>query len=209
MYFIANSRPRSFLILARLTLILARLTAQFIGLALVGMVFLGALHSAEAKPLFSAIAVDARTGKILFSNDIDGSRHPASLTKVMTLYLLFEDLKADHIKLTTDLQVSRRAAYMAPSKLGLKPGSTISVENAIKALVTRSANDVAATIGENLGGSEANFADRMTRTARAIGMTKTTFKNASGLPNPAQVTDRKSTRLNSSHERLSRMPSSA
>ena len=181
MYFIANSRPRSFLILARLT-------AQFIGLALVGMVFLGALHSAEAKPLFSAIAVDARTGKILFSSDIDGSRHPASLTKVMTLYLLFEDLKADHIKLTTDLQVSRRAAYMAPSKLGLKPGSTISVENAIKALVTRSANDVAATIGENLGGSEANFADRMTRTARAIGMTKTTFKNASGLPNPAQVT---------------------
>ena len=77
---------------------------------------------------------------------------------------------------------------MQPSKLGLKPGSTIQVEDAIKALVTRSANDVAATIGENLEGTEANFAARMTRTARAIGMSKTTFKNASGLPNPAQVT---------------------
>ena len=141
-----------------------------------------------AKAQFSAIAVDARTGKILFSSDIDGQRHPASLTKVMTLYVLFQDLKAGRIKLTSDLKVSNRAAAMQPSKLGLKPGSTISVEDAIKALVTRSANDVAATIGENLEGTEANFAARMTRTARAIGMSKTTFKNASGLPNPAQVT---------------------
>jgi D-alanyl-D-alanine carboxypeptidase len=90
--------------------------------------------------------------------------------------------------LTSELKVSQRAASMQPSKLGLKPGSTILVENAIKALVTRSANDVAATIGENIEGTEANFAARMTRVARAIGMTKTTFKNASGLPNPAQVT---------------------
>ena len=127
-------------------------------------------------------------GKFCFRSDIDGQRHPASLTKVMTLYLLFEDLKAGRLKLTSDLKVSQRAASMQPSKLGLKPGSTISVENAIKALVTRSANDVAATIGENLDGSEANFAARMTRKARAIGMSKTTFKNASGLPNPAQVT---------------------
>ena len=181
MSFTANSQPRR-------SLILARLTAQLTGLALVGLVFLGALHSADAKPQFSAIAVDARTGKILFSNDIDGSRHPASLTKVMTLYLLFQDLDAGKIKLTTDLLVSNRAASMAPSKLGLKPGAKISVEDAIKALVTRSANDVASAIGENLGGSEADFADRMTRAAKSIGMTKTTFKNASGLPNPAQVT---------------------
>jgi D-alanyl-D-alanine carboxypeptidase len=112
----------------------------------------------------------------------------ASLTKVMTLYVLFQDLKAGRVKLTTDLVVSRRAASMQPSKLGLKPGSAISVENAIKALVTKSANDVAAAIGENLEGNESNFAARMTRTARAIGMKNTTFKNASGLPNPAQVT---------------------
>ena len=172
----------------RSSLILARLIVQLAGLVLAGLVLLGTFNPVEAKPQFSAIAVDARTGKILFGSAIDGLRHPASLTKVMTLYLLFQDLKAERIKLTSDLQVSRRAASMQPSKLGLKPGSTISVENAIKALVTRSANDVAAAIGENLEGSEANFAARMTRTARAIGMTKTTFKNASGLPNPAQVT---------------------
>ena len=181
MLFIATSQRRR-------SLISARLMVQLTGLVIASLVFFGTFNPAGAKPQFSAIAVDARTGKILFSNDIDGLRHPASLTKVMTLYLLFEDLKAEHIKLGTDLLVSSRAAAMAPSKLGLKPGTTISVENAIKALVTRSANDVAATIGENLGGNEANFAARMTQTARAIGMTKTTFKNASGLPNPAQVT---------------------
>jgi D-alanyl-D-alanine carboxypeptidase len=168
--------------------ILVRLLVLLSALVFSSQVLLGTFNSAAAKPQFSAIAVDARTGKILFGSAIDGQRHPASLTKVMTLYLLFEDLKAGRIKLASDLKVSQRAAYMQPSKLGLKPGSTISVENAIKALVTRSANDVAATIGENLEGSEANFAARMTRKARAIGMSKTTFKNASGLPNPAQVT---------------------
>jgi D-alanyl-D-alanine carboxypeptidase len=168
--------------------ILTRVMMYITGLALAGVVLLGTINPAAAKPQFSAIAVDARTGKILFGSSIDGPRHPASLTKVMTLYLLFQDLKAGRIKLTTDLKVSRRAASMQPSKLGLKPGTTISVENAIKALVTRSANDVAATIGENLEGNEASFAARMTRTARSIGMSKTTFKNASGLPNPAQVT---------------------
>ena len=174
--------------LPRRPLILARFLVQLTGLMLAGLVLLGTFSPTEAKPQFSAIAVDARTGKILFGSAIDGARHPASLTKVMTLYLLFQDLKAERIKLTSELKVSLRAAFMQPSKLGLKPGSTISVENAIKALVTRSANDVAATIGENLEGTEANFAARMTRVARAIGMTKTTFKNASGLPNPAQVT---------------------
>ena len=151
------------------------------------MVF-GPVSKAAAKPQFSAISLDARTGKILFSNDIDGLRHPASLTKVMTLYVLFQDLQAKRIKLSTNLVVSQRAASMSPSKLGVKPGTSITVETAIKALVTRSANDVAAAIAENLGGSEANFAARMTRTARAIGMSKTTFLNASGLPNPNQWT---------------------
>ncbi|HUQ37801.1 MAG TPA: D-alanyl-D-alanine carboxypeptidase [Aestuariivirga sp.] len=170
----SSHRHRPFILLA--TLVLSCL------------VLLGTFQPATAKVQFSAIAVDARTGKILFSSDIDGPRHPASLTKVMTLYLLFQDLKAGRLKLTSDLKVSNRAASMQPSKLGVQPGSTIAVEDAIKALVTRSANDVAATIGENLEGTEANFAARMTRTARAIGMSKTTFKNASGLPNPAQVT---------------------
>jgi D-alanyl-D-alanine carboxypeptidase len=149
---------------------------------------LGAVQGAQAKVPFSAIAIDARTGKLLAGTDVDGARHPASLTKIMTLYLLFQDLNAGRIKLSTKLVVSRRASGMAPSKLGLKPGSTITVETAIKALVTKSANDVAATVGENLGGSEANFAGRMTRVARSLGMKRTTFLNASGLPNPGQWT---------------------
>jgi D-alanyl-D-alanine carboxypeptidase len=143
---------------------------------------------AEAKPKFSALTVDARTGAILYQNDADGLRRPASLTKMMTLYVLFQDLKAGRINRSTQLRVSRRAASMAPSKLGLKAGATISVDDAIKALVTKSANDVAATIGENLGGTESNFAARMTRVARSIGMSRSTFANASGLPNPSQYT---------------------
>lgn len=146
------------------------------------------LTAAEAKPQFSAIAIDARRGTILFGTDIDGLRHPASLTKMMTLYILFQDVKAGRIKLNSTLVVSSRASQMAPSKLGLKPGARITVEDAIKALVTKSANDVAATIAENIGGSESNFAARMTRTARSIGMTRSTFVNASGLPNPNQWT---------------------
>jgi D-alanyl-D-alanine carboxypeptidase len=143
---------------------------------------------ADAKPRFSAIAVDARTGKVLYAKDADGLRYPASLTKMMTLYLVFQDLDAGKIKLKTKLQVSARAAAMAPSKLGFKPGGTITVEDAIKALVTKSANDVAAAIGETLAGSESTFAARMTKTARELGMTKTVFRNASGLPDLAQVT---------------------
>ena len=143
---------------------------------------------AAASPKFAAMAVDARTGAILFASDVDGLRHPASLTKMMTLYVLFQDLKAGRISRSTPLHVSARAASMAPSKLGLKAGSTISVDDAIKGLVTRSANDAAATIAENLGGTESNYAARMTRVAHAIGMSKSNFANASGLPNPAQIT---------------------
>ncbi len=143
---------------------------------------------AEARGKFAALTVDARTGKILFDSDSNGLRHPASLTKMMTLYVLFEDLKAKRISMSTPLRVSKRAASMAPSKLGLKPGSTITVQQAIYALIIKSANDVAATVGENLGGSESAFAQRMTRTARRIGMGRTTYQNASGLPNPRQIT---------------------
>jgi D-alanyl-D-alanine carboxypeptidase len=144
--------------------------------------------SAEARPEFSAITVDARTGQILFQDHPDGLRHPASLTKMMTLYVLFQDLKAGRITRSSKLHVSSRAAAMAPSKLHLRAGSTITVDEAIKALVTKSANDVAATIGENLGNTESNFAARMTRVAHGIGMSHTVFMNASGLPNPGQYT---------------------
>lgn len=147
------------------------------------------LHNpAQARPAFSAIAIDARTGKILYSNNIDAKRYPASLTKIMTLYLVFEDLKAKRISMSTPLRVSKYAAGRPPSKLGFKPGSTIQVRHAIRALVTKSANDVATAIAENLGGTESGFARRMTRTAHRIGMTRTTFRNASGLPNRSQLT---------------------
>lgn len=157
-------------------------------LTLVFALFLGLAPVVQAAGKFAAVTVDARTGKILYDSDSNGLRHPASLTKMMTLYILFQELKAKRVSLNTPLRVSARAAGMAPSKMGLKPGSTITVEQAIKTLVIKSANDVAAAVGENLGGSESAFAARMTRVARSIGMSRTTYRNASGLPNPAQVT---------------------
>ena len=139
-------------------------------------------------PQYAAIVVDANNGDILHSANPDSLRHPASLTKIMTLYLLFERLEAGKIKLDTQLEVSAHAAAQAPSKLGLRPGQTISVEDAIKALVTKSANDIAVVIAEALAGSEDEFARQMTRKARALRMTKTVYKNASGLPDDDQVT---------------------
>lgn len=141
-----------------------------------------------AKSKFAAIAVDAKTGKILFSRDADAQRFPASLTKIMTLYVLFQELKARRLTLNSRFVVSKHAASMQPSKLGLKPGSTIRVEDAIKALVTKSANDIAVTVAEGVSKSEYAFAQRMTRTARYLGMTRTRFRNASGLPNGQQIT---------------------
>ncbi len=139
-------------------------------------------------PPQSAMVVDGNTGKILYSNNADEPRFPASITKVMTLYLLFEQLKAGKISLNADLKVSTHAASQAPSKLGLEPGSTISVKNAIMALVTKSANDCAVVVAENLAGSEDAFARAMTTKARELGMTKTTYRNASGLPDSEQKT---------------------
>ncbi|VAV88425.1 D-alanyl-D-alanine carboxypeptidase, partial [hydrothermal vent metagenome] len=144
--------------------------------------------TAQARPAFSAIAVDARTGKIIYANNADAKRYPASLTKIMTLYLVFEDLKAGRITMNTKLRMSRYAASRPPSKLGIRAGRTIRVRDAILALVTKSANDVATAIAENLEGSETRFARRMTTTARRIGMTRTTFRNASGLPDRRQRT---------------------
>lgn len=153
----------------------------------------GFSSSSDAKkkgysPPQAAMVVDGYSGKILYSSNADKPRYPASITKVMALYLLFEQIRDGHMTLKTKLKVSAKAASRPPSKLGLKPGSTISVNDAIYALVTKSANDVAAVVAENIAGSEAGFARMMTQRARAIGMTKTTFRNASGLPNSKQVT---------------------
>ena len=139
-------------------------------------------------PGFSTIVVDAKTGEVINSAKPDELRHPASLAKIMTLYLLFSELDAGRLKLGSQIRISNEAAAQPPSKLGLKPGQTIDVEDAIKAIVTRSANDIAVAIAEIIAGDEDSFAKLMTRRARALGMTRTVFKNASGLPDPEQVT---------------------
>src|ERR1700733_12731952 len=140
-------------------------------------------------PQFSSIIVDANSGATLASNSPDGVRHPASLTKVMTLYLLFERLESGKITLDTEMPVSEHASEQDPTKLGLRPGQTLRVEDAIKGVVTKSANDAAVVIAEALGGGdESDFAKMMTRKARALGMTRTTYVNASGLPADDQVT---------------------
>src|SRR6185436_17634490 len=139
-------------------------------------------------PQFSSIIVDGNSGAVLSSNNPDAIRRPASLTKIMTLYLLFERLDAGKMKLDTEMDVSEHASEQAPTKLGLKPGQTLKVEDAIKGLVTRSANDASVVIAEAIAGDEDEFAKLMTRKARALGMTKTTYRNASGLPNDDQLT---------------------
>jgi len=149
-------------------------------------------HHHEAResynPAFSSIIVDGNSGATLSANNPDASRHPASLTKIMTLYLLFERLDAGKMKLDTEMEVSEHASEQAPTKLGLRPGQTIRVEDAIKGLVTRSANDAAVVIAEAIAGDESDFAKLMTRKARALGMVRTIYRNASGLPDDEQVT---------------------
>ena len=161
----------------------AVLAALLAAMALMTLIISPAL----ARQPLAVILVDARTGKVLYAKDADARRYPASITKVMTIYLLLRELKAGRISLNTRLKVSRRASLKPPSKLWLKPGQTITVDQAIRALAVKSANDVAAVVAENLAGSEAAFARRMTAMARALGMTRTTFRNASGLPNPPNV----------------------
>src|SRR6186713_3382488 len=139
-------------------------------------------------PQFSSIIVDGNSGAVLSSNNPDGIRRPASLTKIMTLYLLFERLDAGKMKLDTEMDVSEHASEQDPTKLNLRAGQTIRVEDAIKGLVTRSANDAAVVIAEAIGGDEDDFAQMMTRKARSLGMSKTVYRNANGLPNDEQVT---------------------
>jgi D-alanyl-D-alanine carboxypeptidase len=138
---------------------------------------------------YAAIVTDARNGNVLVAANADEPRYPASLTKMMTLYMTFEALREGRLHLSTPIVVSEDAASRPPSKLGLPPGASLTVENAILALVTKSANDAASALGEHLGGgSEARFAQMMTMRARALGMSRTTFRNASGLPDPDQAT---------------------
>src|SRR3954447_8069556 len=148
-------------------------------------------HSARVAPYsppYADIVVDANSGDVLHATNADSLRHPASLTKIMTLYLLFEQLEAGKFRLDSRLEVSEHAASQAPSKLGLMPGQTLAVEDAIRALVTKSANDAAVVVAEAIGGDEETFARMMTRKARALGMSRTVYANASGLPDKDQIT---------------------
>lgn len=151
-----------------------------------GFVFSASPATANSK--YAGIVVDAKTGRVLYESSADAHRFPASLTKMMTLYMVFEALDAGRISLNTQITFSKHAASEPPTKLGIGAGRSITVEQAILALVTKSANDAATATGEFLGGSEAGFARMMTNKARQLGMSKTVFKNASGLPNAQQVT---------------------
>ncbi|MCW2219217.1 D-alanyl-D-alanine carboxypeptidase [Bradyrhizobium japonicum] len=144
--------------------------------------------SESSSPKFASIIVDGNSGSVLQATSPDGIRHPASLTKIMTLYLLFERLESGRMKLDTEMPVSQHAADQDPTKLNLRAGQTIRVEDAIKGLVTRSANDAAVVIAEAIAGDEDDFATMMTRKARSLGMSKTVYRNANGLPNDEQVT---------------------
>jgi len=147
---------------------------------------LGAMPSATAEK-YASIVIDLETDQVLHARHADAPRYPASLTKAMTLYMLFDAMKSGEVKLYERLPVSRAAASQPPSSLRLRAGSTITTKDAINALITKSANDVAVVVAERLGGTEQRFATLMTAKAAAMGMDSTTFKNASGLPNSQQL----------------------
>lgn len=156
--------------------------------ALISGLLVCANASATAQEKYASIVINAETDEVLHARFADERRYPASLTKVMTLYMLFDALKAGELKLTDRLRVSRTADRQPASDLGVKTGSTIKVEDAIYALITKSANDVAVVVAERIGGNEARFATLMTVKARQLGLTKTSFYNASGLPDERQIT---------------------
>lgn len=143
---------------------------------------------ATSESKFAAIVLDAKSGEVLYSKNADSSRYPASITKVMTLYLAFDAMSAGRLKPTDVITVSGHAASMAPSHLGLRPGETISVDDAIRAITVHSANDMAVALAEKVGGSESRFASLMTLKAQELGMTGTHYVNACGLPDARQIT---------------------
>ncbi len=159
------------------------------GFFAVWLTMLAALSSAAtANERYAAFVIDALNGKVLFARNADATRYPASLTKVMTIYILFEEMQAGRLRPDSRFTASQNAANQAPSKIGIKAGETITVDQAIRFLVTKSANDVAVVVAENVSGSVSAFAARMTRTAKAMGMSSTNFANPHGLPNAAQPT---------------------
>ena len=156
---------------------------------LVGALVLGRPASAQVgSARYASFVLDAASGQVLEAASADEPRFPASLTKMMTIYMLFEALRDRRVTLDEPVPVSSHAASMPPSKLGLVPGTYITVEQALLGLVTKSANDAASALGELLGGDEERFGQMMTMRARALGMSRTTFRNASGLPDPDQIT---------------------
>jgi D-alanyl-D-alanine carboxypeptidase (penicillin-binding protein 5/6) len=162
--------------------------------AAIGGASFGAPGQALARPQFvtteskyAAIVMDASTGEVLYARNPDAERYPASISKIMTLYLTFEALQTGRLKPTDELVISPHAASMAPSKLGLRPGETISVDEAMRAVAVKSANDMAVALAERIGGSESRFAALMTLRAQELGMTHTHYVNASGLPDVRQV----------------------
>ena len=154
----------------------------------VALVAAGSAFAQVGASRYSSIVVDAASGRVLEAENPDAPRHPASLAKLMTLYLTFEALRDRRIALGTLVPASAHCASMQPTKLGLVPGSQLTVQQAILGLVTRSANDAACALGELLGGSETRFAQMMTLRARALGMNHSLFTNASGLPDPDEWT---------------------
>jgi len=157
-------------------------------LAVLILLMLSVASVAQANPRYAGIVVDLDNGEVLYAENADERRYPASLVKMMTLYMTFEALESGRLSLHQSLPVSAYAAAKPAVKLWLPAGSTITVDQAIRALAVRSANDVAAVLAEALGGSEGMFALQMTERARELGITATTFKNASGLPDSGQVT---------------------
>jgi D-alanyl-D-alanine carboxypeptidase len=145
-------------------------------------------YAASAANRHAAMVIDANTGNVLYAKHANARRYPASLTKIMTLYLALEQIDSGRLKFSSMIPISKRAHRAPPSKIGLKPGSKIALRDAIKLLITKSANDVAVAVAERIGGSERGFARMMTKRARQIGMRSTVFKNASGLPNSRQHT---------------------
>jgi D-alanyl-D-alanine carboxypeptidase (penicillin-binding protein 5/6) len=170
-----------------------RVRLRLVGLLLAALALAGLAHPAAAGGLFgetryAAIVVDASNGEVLYAKRADALRYPASITKIMTLYLTFEALSTGRLKLTDRVEVSSHAASMMPSKTQLRPGESLSVDEAIKAVAVHSANDIAVALAEKVGGSETRFAALMTLRAQELGMANTRFVNANGVPDPRQIT---------------------
>lgn len=161
-------------------------TGTWLAMVLLGLSWVSTPVLAESRQ--AALVIDAESGEVLHESNADASRYPASLTKMMTLYMLFEAMQQRRMTIDTQMPVSMHAATMPPTKINLKAGEVLSVQDAIPALIVRSANDVAAVVAEALGDTEVQFARMMTDKARKLGMHSTTFRNASGLPDLEQKT---------------------